>query len=96
MNSDGQVKNVIGIEVVRLESEIHIELWKIGLVENRYPVSRHYSQRTECSMIDYQFNIMRGSTGKASFVQNFKSIFLCNPIEDDGEEQEEKEEEVSK
>jgi len=96
MNSGGQVKNVIGIGVVRLESEIHIELWKIGLVENRYPVSRHHSQRTEYSMIDYQFDIIRYSTGEASFVQNFKSIFLCDLIEDNGEEKEEKEEKVSK
>jgi len=63
---------------------------------NRYPVSRHHSPRPENSMIDYQFDIIRGSRGEPSFVQNFKSIFLCDPIKDDREEKEEKEEEVSK
>jgi len=67
INTDGQVKDVIGIGVGRLKRKIHIELWKIGVVENPCAVGGYLSQRRERPMIDNQFDIIGGSRGEASF-----------------------------
>jgi len=87
INADGQVKNVIGIGVGRLKRKIHIELWKIGVVENPCAVGAYLSQRTERPMIDHQFDIIGDSRGEASFSLYFKNCILCDPIEDEEEDE---------
>ena len=85
--SNGKVRNVIGVKVSRKKRKIYMEVWKWGQVNHRYYLRGHpEEEEEEGPVVDYGFQIPNEGSGDHELILAFKNVMDRDPVNDDDNE----------
>lgn len=80
-NSDGEVKNVILIDITKATKKIHIELWESGSVGNRYDLRDRSGPTSVIPRLAQELDIEENRAPSGSLTIKFLDIFLRAPVQ---------------